>query len=163
MVSDVKDADALFTRTRILCNETLLKGSRVRLIATATIGYDHIDTDYCDAAGIRWINAPGCNASSVQQYIAAACVMLAHERALRLADTTIGVIGVGNVGRRVAAAAEALGMRVLLNDPPRAEREGDAAFVPLEHLLNESDIVTCHTPLTCERTYQFLEILQSMR
>ena len=87
--SDVKDADALFTRTRTLCNETLLKGSRVRLIATATIGYDHIDTDYCDAAGIRWINAPGCNASSVQQYIAAACVMLAHERALRLADTTI--------------------------------------------------------------------------
>ena len=79
--------------------------------------------------------------------------MLAHERALRLADTTIGVIGVGNVGRRVAAAAEALGMRVLLNDPPRAEREGDAAFVPLEHLLNESDIVTCHTPLTCEGAY----------
>ncbi len=150
---DVKDADALFTRTRTLCNEALLKGSRVRLIATATIGYDHIDTDYCDVAGIRWINAPGCNASSVQQYIAAACVMLAHERALRLADTTIGVIGVGNVGCRVAAAAEVLGMRVLLNDPPRAEREGDAAFVPLEHLLNESDIVTCHTPLTREGAY----------
>ena len=79
--------------------------------------------------------------------------MLAHERGLRLADTTIGVIGVGNVGRKVAAAAEALGMRVLLNDPPRAEREGDAAFTPLEQLLKESDIVTCHTPLTREGAY----------
>ena len=145
---DAKDADAIFTRTRTKCNELLLKGSSVKLIATATIGYDHIDTDYCDATGIRWVNAPGCNSWSVQQYITTAIVTLAYQRSLKLKDLTIGVIGVGNVGSKVAHAAEALGMRVLLNDPPRADKECPDAFTVLDTLLSESDIVTCHTPLT---------------
>jgi erythronate-4-phosphate dehydrogenase len=146
--ADVADADAIFTRTRTRCNAALLEGSRVRLIATATIGYDHIDTAWCEAAGIRWVNAPGCNSSSVQQYLAAVIVTLAKERRTVLRETTLGVIGVGNVGRKVALAGEALGMRVLLNDPPRAGREGADAFVSLDELLTRSDIVTCHTPLT---------------
>lgn len=150
---DVKDADAIFTRTRTKCNEALLKGSSVKLIATATIGYDHIDTDYCDAAGIKWVNAPGCNSWSVQQYITAVIVMLAKEKSLTLSDMTLGIIGVGNVGSKVAYTAEALGMRVLQNDPPRAEREGSDAFTSLDQLLAESDIVTCHTPLTKEGPY----------
>ena len=150
---DVKDADAIFTRTRTKCNESLLKNSRVKLIATATIGYDHIDTAYCDAVGIRWVNAPGCNSWSVQQYITAAIVAWAHCRNRKLSELTLGVIGVGNVGSKVACAAEALGMRVLLNDPPRADREGATIFVTLEKLLAESDIVTCHTPLTKEDPY----------
>jgi erythronate-4-phosphate dehydrogenase len=145
---DVKDADAIFTRTRTKCNEALLKGSNVKLIATATIGYDHIDTNYCDNAGIRWVNAPGCNSWSVQQYITAAIATFAYQHNLKLKDLTIGVIGVGNVGSKVASAAEALGMRVLLNDPPRADKEGFGAFTDLDTLLRESDIVTCHTPLT---------------
>ncbi|MDR2915533.1 MAG: 4-phosphoerythronate dehydrogenase [Tannerella sp.] len=150
---DVKDADAIFTRTRTRCDESLLKNSRVKLIATATIGYDHIDTDYCDTAGIRWVNAPGCNSWSVQQYITTAIVSLAYQRGLRLPELTLGVIGVGNVGSKVARAAEALGMRVLLNDPPRADQEGTEAFTPLDRLLAGSDIVTCHTPLTKEAPY----------
>lgn len=150
---DVKDADAIFTRTRTKCNESLLNGSSVKLIATATIGYDHIDTKYCDTAGIKWVNAPGCNSSSVQQYITAIIVTLAKDKSLDLSKMTLGVIGVGNVGSKVAHAAKALGMQVLLNDPPRAEREGEAAFTPLEKLLAESDIVTCHTPLTKEPPY----------
>jgi erythronate-4-phosphate dehydrogenase len=146
--ADVRDADALFTRTRTRCDAALLQGSRVRLIATATIGCDHIDTDWCEAQNIRWVNAPGCNASSVRQYIAAVLVTLAREHGLRLREQTLGVIGVGNVGRKVAVAAAALGMRVLLNDPPRAARESIPGFVPLDELLAQSDIVTCHTPLT---------------
>ena len=145
---DVKDANAIFTRTRTKCNESLLKGSSVKLIATATIGYDHIDTDYCDAAGIRWVNAPGCNSWSVHQYITTAIATLACKRNLKLSGLTLGVIGVGNVGSKEASAAEALGMRVLLNDPPRADKEGHGAFTELDTLLKESDIVTCHTPLT---------------
>lgn len=145
---DVQDADVIFTRTRTKCNEALLGNSPVRLIATATIGYDHIDTDYCDAAGIRWVNAPGCNSGSVQQYITAVLTTLAYQRNLRLSDLTIGVIGVGHVGSKVARIARALGMRVLLNDPPRADREGMEAFTALEQLLPVCDIVTCHTPLT---------------
>ena len=151
--ADVTDADAIFTRTRTRCNETLLRQSNVRLIVTATIGYDHIDTAYCEANGIRWINAPGCNSSSVQQYITAALLVLAKEKHLNLSDMTMGVIGVGNVGSKTAKAASALGMRVLLNDPPRAEKEGDSEFTSLEQLLRQSDIVTCHTPLTKEGPY----------
>lgn len=147
---DVRDADAIFTRTRTICNEALLKNSRIKLIATATIGYDHIDTAYCDAVGIRWANAPGCNSWSVQQYITAAIATLVCERNLSLPELTLGVIGVGNVGSKVARMAEALGMRVILNDPPRAEKEGSDAFTSLDRLLAESDIVTCHTPLTKE-------------
>jgi len=151
--ADVADADAIFTRTRTYCNEALLRESRVSLIVTATIGYDHIDTAYCEARGIRWVNAPGCNSSSVQQYITAALLTFAKEKKRNLADMTLGVIGVGNVGSKVAKAATALGMNVLLNDPPRAEKEGDAAFTSLDELLRQSDIVTCHTPLTKEAPY----------
>ena len=147
---DVREADVLFTRTRTRCDEALLTGSRVRLIVTATIGFDHIDTGYCQRAGIRWVNAPGCNAASVRQYIAAALVTIVRQRGLRLADTTLGIIGVGHVGCGVADAAQALGMRVLLNDPPREEREGSDAFTSLDELLRQSDIVTCHTPLTAD-------------
>ena len=151
--ADVADADTIFTRTRTLCNEALLHQSCVRLIATATIGYDHIDTDYCEANGIRWVNAPGCNSSSVQQYITAALLVAAKEKNLNLQDMTLGVIGVGNVGSKVAKAATALGMRVLLNDPPRAEKEGDEQFTSLDRLLAQSDVVTCHTPLTKDGPY----------
>ncbi|MDR0572805.1 MAG: 4-phosphoerythronate dehydrogenase [Tannerella sp.] len=150
---DVRDADAIFTRTRTRCDESLLKNSRVKLIATATIGYDHIDTDYCDAAGIRWVNAPGCNSWSVQQYMTAAIATWVHKQNLKFSGLTLGVIGVGNVGSKVVRAAGALGMRVLLNDPPRADREGTEAFTPLDKLLAESDIVTCHTLLTKEAPY----------
>ena len=148
MPADVVDADAIFTRTRTCCNEALLRQSRVSLIVTATIGFDHIDTAYCEANGIRWVNAPGCNSSSVQQYMTAALLVAAKEMNRDLADMTLGVIGVGNVGSKVAKAGAALGMRVLLNDPPRAEKEGDSQFTSLEQLLEQSDIVTCHTPLT---------------
>lgn len=151
--TDVADADAIFTRTRTHCNEALLSGSSVRLIVTATIGYDHIDTAYCEANDIRWVNAPGCNSSSVQQYITASLLVLAKEKKMNLPDMTLGVIGVGNVGSKVAKAGAALGMCVLLNDPPRAEKEKDATFIPLDELLKQSDIVTCHTPLTKEDPY----------
>lgn len=151
--NDVKNADAIFTRTRTKCNESLLKNSSVKLIATATIGYDHIDTAYCDAAGIRWINAPGCNSGSVQQYITAVLTALVNKRNLKLPELTLGIIGVGNVGAKVEHVARALGMCVLLNDPPRADREGPDGFTSLVQLLPACDIVTCHTPLTKEAPY----------
>jgi erythronate-4-phosphate dehydrogenase len=152
--ADAAGADAILTRTRTRCDAALLHGTRVRLIATATIGYDHIDTAWCDAAGIRWTNAPGCNSSSVQQYITAAILEWMAGRSIRPAGTTLGIIGAGNVGSKVAQAAATLGMHVILNDPPRAAREGTAQFAPLEQLLAQSDIVTCHTPLVNEGPYK---------
>ena len=143
----VKDADALITRTRTACNEGLLAGSSVKVIATATIGFDHIDTAWCEANGIIWRNAPGCNSWSVKQYVTALLVTLARNRRLDLSKMTLGVVGVGNVGSKVAEAASILGMKVLLNDPPRARREGPSAFVDLDYLVAHSDIITLHVPL----------------
>lgn len=143
----VKDADAIVTRTRTICNEELLKDSSVKFIATATIGYDHIDTEYCDSVGIKWTNAPGCNSKSVEQYIASALMALAEENKLDLAEMCIGIVGVGNVGSKVAKVCEILGMKVLLNDPPRERAEGSEKFVNLQTIMDEADIITLHVPL----------------
>ncbi|HPR32341.1 MAG TPA: 4-phosphoerythronate dehydrogenase PdxB [Prolixibacteraceae bacterium] len=146
----VRDADAIITRTRTKCNAALLDGSGVSMIATATIGYDHIDTAYCDRAGIEWTNAPGCNSWSVAQYIMAALFTLATEKNLTLAGMTIGVIGAGNVGSKVARFCDIIGMKVLVNDPPRERTEGSAGFVSLSEIQQEAQIITVHTPLTYE-------------
>lgn len=143
----VHDADAIITRTRTICNEDLLKGSSVKFIATATIGYDHIDADYCRRAGIQWTNAPGCNSKSVEQYVASALMVLAENGLVNLKQSTIGIVGVGNVGSKVARIAELLGMKVLLNDPPRARAEGNEKFVSLQTILEEADIISLHVPL----------------
>ncbi len=143
----VRDADALIVRTRTRCDAALLKDSRVQFIATATIGYDHIDTAYCDAHNIYWTNAPGCNADSVCQYIESVLLLLQREQGINLATSTIGVVGIGHVGTRVAEMAKAWGMRVLCCDPPREER-GEQGFVSLDQIAREADIITLHTPLT---------------
>ena len=149
----VKDADALIVRTRTLCNRELLEGSQVKFIATATIGYDHIDVAYCREAGITWTNCPGCNAGSVEQYVRSSLLLLEREKGLCLKHATIGVVGVGHVGSRVVRMAESLGMKVLQNDPPRADR-GEPGFVDLDTIARECDIITFHTPLHREGPYR---------
>jgi len=143
----VKDADAIVTRTRTKCNRELLEGSKVKFIATATIGYDHIDTGYCERAGIEWTNAPGCNAESVNQYIASALFSYSMKKRIDLKEKTIGIVGVGHVGSRVARLCETIGMKVLLNDPPRERVEGPEQFVSLETIQKKADIITFHVPL----------------
>lgn len=163
----VADADALIVRTRTRCNRDLLAGSRVKFIATATIGYDHIDTTYCKEVGIQWTNCPGCNAGSVEQYVHSVLLLLKREKGLSLKDATLGIVGVGHVGSRVARMAKELGMRVLLNDPPRADR-GEEGFVGLDVLAKECDVLTFHAPLYKEgiyRTYHLVnnELLFSLK
>ena len=143
----VMDADALIIRTRTRCNADLLEGTGVRFIATATIGYDHIDTKWCESHGITWTNAPGCNSWSVQQYIGSLLVTMSRTLGFSFREKTIGVVGVGNVGSKVARLAVLLGFRVLLCDPPRARREGSGQFVSLDELISRSDIITLHVPL----------------
>jgi len=146
----VKGADALITRTRTICNKEALEGSRVKFIATATIGFDHIDTHYCKDAGINWTNAPGCNAESVNQYISSALLSYSKRNDLTLKGKTIGIVGVGQVGSRVARTCEILGMNVLLNDPPRERAEGSEHFVSLQTIQQRSDIISFHVPLNKE-------------
>jgi len=149
----VKDADALIVRTRTRCNRELLEGSGVKFIATATIGYDHIDVDYCREAGIAWTNCPGCNAGSVEQYVHSVLRLLQCKKGLDLENATLGIVGVGHVGSRVARMAEKLGMRVLLNDPPRADK-GEQGFVDLQTIAAACDVITFHTPLNREGNYR---------
>lgn len=140
-------ADALVIRTRTRCDRALLKHSSIRAIATATIGYDHIDSEYCAQEGIVWSNVPGCNSGSVQQYILAALCLLAQKHGFCLKDKTLGIVGVGHVGSKVARAASALGMKTLLCDPPRKKAEGLEDFVSLEEIIQASDIISLHVPL----------------
>ena len=144
---DVADADVLVIRTRTRCDAGLLEGSSVRMIATATIGVDHIDLDYCASRGIRVHNAEGCNAGGVMQYVFSALYGVASRKSIKLDDAVFGIIGVGHVGKKVAELAEYLGFKVLLCDPPRAEKEGYEGFCELEYLLANSDVVTLHVPL----------------
>lgn len=150
----VKDADALIIRTRTRCNKELLEGSKVRFIATATIGFDHIDTEYCREAGIAWTNAPGCNSASVAQYVQSALLLLQQLKGVQLSELTLGIIGVGNVGSKIAQVGQELGMRVLKNDLPRQDKEGEGDFCSLQALAAECDILTFHVPLYKEGPYK---------
>ncbi len=150
--SAVSDASVLLTRTRTQCNQALLEGSAVEMIGTATIGTDHIDLDYCRRNGISVVNAPGCNAPAVAQWVHATILRWLEARDTRQ-PITLGIVGVGHVGSIVARWASQLGYNVLLNDPPRAELEGDAGFVDLDTIRRDSDIITFHTPLICDGSH----------
>lgn len=145
--SDVVNADALFVRTRTRCDASLLRGSRVRFIGTATIGYDHIDAGYCLRNGVQWTSAAGCNSGAVLQYVQSVIYTWAAERKCSLFGLSLGVVGVGEIGSKVALWARSEGMEVLLNDPPRAAREGENGFVTLAEVAEKCDIITFHTTL----------------
>lgn len=144
---DIIDADALIIRTRTRCNAEFLDGTSVSMIATATIGTDHIDLDYCAGHDIEVHNAEGCNAGGVMQYVFSALYGVAARKGIKLDDATLGIIGVGHVGSKVEQMARYLGFNVLRCDPPRAASEGDEGFCTLEYLLANSQIVTMHVPL----------------
>ncbi len=156
----IKTADALIIRTRTNCNSDLLDNTNVKFIATATIGFDHIDTEYCKGKNIKWINAPGCNSFSVKQYVASALLTIARKKNINLSEKTIGIVGVGNVGSKVASVAKNFGMKVLLNDPPRERSEDKNKFVSIDKIISESDIITFHVPLIkdgIDKTYHMAD------
>jgi len=144
----LENTDVLLTRSITPCNADLLAGSSVRLIATATIGDDHIDKNYCRKNNIRWITAKGCNAGAVEQYVTAALLETAANEKITIAGKSIAIIGVGEIGSRVVKVARALGIKPLLNDPPRARHEGSKGFSDLKEIQGKADFITLHVPLT---------------
>lgn len=144
---DVRDAEMLLVRSVTQVNEALLKDSAVRFVATATIGEDHIDRSFLERKQIGFSSAPGCNANSVGEYLVASLLHLSEKYDIPLSEKSIGIVGVGNVGSNVAKKAAALGMKVVLNDPPRAEATGDSQFRPMKEIL-ACDFITTHVPLT---------------
>jgi erythronate-4-phosphate dehydrogenase len=150
--SDLRDVDALVVRTTVSVNERLLEGTRVRFVGTATAGMDHLDPQYLSSRGIYFASASGCNANAVADHFAAAILVVAERRGWNLKGKSIGVVGVGNVGSKVARNARAFGMEVLLCDPPLRESTGDTRYGFLKDVL-ESDILTFHVPLTDDGPY----------
>lgn len=150
---DLMQCQALITRTRTQCNKTLLENTPINIIATATIGFDHIDTQYCDENNIIWKNAPGCNANAVAQYISSAICYWCQKHNKALDTLTIGIIGAGHVGKAVEAICKKMGLTVLLNDPLREEKEKHINFSDISTISNQCDIISFHTPLTTKGKY----------
>ncbi|MDR3127544.1 MAG: erythronate-4-phosphate dehydrogenase [Tannerellaceae bacterium] len=157
----VKDADVLVVRSINKCTGEVLAGSRTGLIVAASAGFDHIDTEYCAEAGIAWRNAAGSNARSVAEYVLACLAELSLRNGDRLEGKTAGIVGVGYVGKEVAGLCAAAGMKVLCNDPPRAEAEGKEGFVTLDTIAAEADVITFHTPLTGKGRYPTVHLADS--
>jgi erythronate-4-phosphate dehydrogenase len=167
-IADVRDADALFTRSTTRISAALLAGSAVRYYGSAVIGTDHIDIPYLEKQQIPWVAAPGCNAESVANYVTSALLWLGGQHRFTLKGKTIGIIGCGNVGSKVLRHAEALGLNIIVSDPPKqrsedGDQKSEIPYVTLEQLLAESDIVSCHVPLTKtgpDATFQMLDTPQ---
>ena len=149
----LNDADALMVRSVTKVNEGLLTGKPVKFVGTATAGTDHVDDAWLATQGIGFSAAPGCNAIAVVEYVFSSLLIIAQRDGFQLRDKTVGIIGVGNVGSRLNARLEALGIRTLLCDPPRADRGDEGEFWPLEKLVAEADILTFHTPLNMSGPY----------
>jgi erythronate-4-phosphate dehydrogenase len=155
----LRDADLLFVRSITKVNAALLDGTKVQFVGTATIGEDHVDKTYLAERRIGFSSAPGCNANSVGEYLAAALLVLAESRGFQLRDRRLGIIGHGNVGKRVEQKARALGVDCVLNDPPLERETGDSKYRPLDEIF-DCQIITAHVPLTkrgADPTYHLLD------
>lgn len=143
----VRDADALVIRSKTKADAALVEGSRLMFVGTCTAGTDHVDEDALRERGITFASAGGCNANAVSEYVVAALLELADRKGFTLDGLTMGIVGHGHVGKWVEKRARAMGMDVLLNDPPLADRTGDTRYRPLEEVIRGADILTFHTPL----------------
>ena len=152
------DADALMVRSVTKVNEALLGDKAIKFVGTATAGTDHVDQSWLTLAGIGFSAAPGCNAIAVVEYVFSALLMLAERDGFALADRTVGIVGVGNVGGRLQKRLEALGIKTLLCDPPRADNGDEGDFRSLDELVAEADVITFHTPLYKEGQYKSLHL-----
>ena len=152
------DADALMVRSVTKVNEALLGDKAIKFVGTATAGTDHVDQPWLAQAGIGFSAAPGCNAIAVVEYVFSALLMLAERDGFALADRTVGIVGVGNVGGRLQRRLEALGIKTLLCDPPRADNGDEGDFRSLDDLVAEADVITFHTPLYKEGLYKSLHL-----
>ncbi|MBA4732355.1 MAG: 4-phosphoerythronate dehydrogenase [Candidatus Pseudothioglobus sp.] len=156
----LQDCDALIVRSRTRVDEELLRNSKIQFVGSTVAGLDHIDQPYLEDNAITLSSAQGCNSNAVAEYVISAIANLSHDYNFKLSDRTLGIIGVGNVGRRLDLKAKQLGIKTLLNDPPRESREGSEHFVSLEEALG-ADIVTFHTPLTFSGIYSTHNLLDS--
>jgi erythronate-4-phosphate dehydrogenase len=156
--NSVKNADVLIVRSRTRVDEKLLAGSCIKFVGSTVAGLDHIDQNYLKDNNIAFFSAQGCNAMAVAEFVISAIVNLADKHSFDYRNKTLGIIGVGNVGSRLAAKAELLGIKTLLNDPPRQDQEDLPHFVDLNSALS-ADIVSFHTPLSFDGKHPSYQLL----
>lgn len=161
--ADVADADALIVRSITQVDRALLAGSQVGFVGTCTIGTDHVDQAFLAEQGIDFASAPGCNAEAVVDYVLSSLLTLAEREGWSLAERTVGIVGVGNVGSRLLARLTGLGLTVLACDPPRAEREGPEGFSALDELIARCDVLCLHTPLVTSGPNATRHLLDAQR
>lgn len=161
--ADVADADALIVRSVTQVDRALLAGSRVGFVGTCTIGTDHVDQTFLAEQGIGFASAPGCNAEAVVDYVLSSLLTLAEREGWTLAERTVGIVGVGNVGGRLLTRLTGLGLAVLACDPPRAEREGAEGFAELDELIARCDVLCLHTPLVTSGPHATQHLLDAQR
>ena len=157
---EVRDADVLLVRSVTMVDANLLQRSKVKFVGTATIGTDHIDLEFLKGQGIGFASAPGSNAVSAAEYVVSSILALSVEQQINLSETTVGIVGCGNVGSRVLARAQALGMQCLVYDPPRARQFNDREYAPWNEVV-QADIVTAHVPLTFTGDYPTYQMFDS--
>ncbi|TXZ06518.1 4-phosphoerythronate dehydrogenase [Vibrio mimicus] len=148
---DLIDVDALMIRSVTKVNEALLaKANRLKFVGTATAGMDHVDQALLTERGIFFTAAPGCNKVGVAEYVFSVLMVLAQQQGFSVFDKTVGIIGAGQVGSYLAQCLSGIGIKVLINDPPKQMQGDERTFTELETLLKESDVITLHTPITRE-------------
>lgn len=158
-IEELNDTDALMVRSITKVNAELLSGKPVKFVGTATAGFDHVDTQWLTQQQIGFSSAPGCNAIAVVEYVFSALMVLAEQDGFQLTDKVVGIVGVGNVGGRLATRLRALGVNVLLCDPPRADNGDNDIFHSLDTLLEQADVLTFHTPLNKSGPYNSYHLI----
>ncbi|WP_404473841.1 4-phosphoerythronate dehydrogenase PdxB [Vreelandella venusta] len=161
--ADIRDADALVVRSITQVNQALLAQSQVRFVGTCTIGTDHIDLAYLAERNIGFASAPGCNAEAVVDYVLSSLLTVSEREGLPLLERTVGIVGAGNVGSRLKGRLQALGVDVLVCDPPRAEQEGENGFVALDTLIERCNVICLHTPLVKQGPHATYQLLNAQR
>ena len=146
---DLVDVDALMIRSVTKVNAELIsKANRLKFVGTATAGMDHVDQALLKEKGIFFTAAPGCNKVGVAEYAFSVMMVLAQQQGFSVFDKTVGIIGAGQVGSYLQQCLEGIGIKVLINDPPKQAAGDERNFTPLDALLEQADIITTHTPIT---------------
>jgi len=151
---DLVDVDALMIRSVTKVNAELIsKANKLKFVGTATAGMDHVDQALLQEKGIFFTAAPGCNKVGVAEYVFSVMMVLAQQQGFSVFDKTVGIIGAGQVGSYLEKCLKGMGINVLINDPFKQEEGDSRIFTPLAELIERSDIITLHTPITKDGPY----------
>lgn len=158
---DVQDAEVLLVRSVTKVNAALIDQTALKFVGSATIGTDHLDQAALAQQHIVWSNAAGCNAQAVAEYVVTAILHLEPCLLEQSKPFCLGIVGLGNVGKRLAYLAKILGWQVLAHDPYVVDPEVEQ--VDLNVLLQQADAVSLHVPLTHEQDHATYHLINAER